>query len=437
MSESQVLEFLIKAQNQANAVFDQARKSVSSLTDTVKTAAQGWTDITFAWNAGVGAANSIISVVDGIVQTNMEYAKQVKDLSRTIGASAEDASMLIQAGDDVQVSYETILASMEAAIKKGIEPSIEGIGKLADQYLAIGDPIAQTRFLMDNFGRSGADLAPLMQKGSQGIREMGEEAKKLGLVFDDVDLEKMEAYRQKVDDLGDKWQALTLKIGPPLIDTLSSAMDGFNTLAFGTSNLIETLKVHNDEVIKTSGSYEEYVKEMDRARAVAMQGATVINGYAGMVAVAASDVGKLTQTEYEHAKAMAEITKKYNEAGGAAAAYGVIVMNNQNTSRGMLNQRAGYGNYYTNTYNAPEPGRAGGGPMWAGVTRWVGENGPEPFTPNMDGWIGTPPGGGGGSVQINLSFPSMFPPSNPGQLVDVLRPAAEQVVREMRRNGQI
>jgi antitoxin component HigA of HigAB toxin-antitoxin module len=84
-------------------------------------------------------------------------------LGRTIGATPEEASKLIQAADDVQISYETLTTALEAAIRKGVEPTIEGLGGLADQYNAIQDPIERTKFLMDNFGRSGADLAPLME----------------------------------------------------------------------------------------------------------------------------------------------------------------------------------------------------------------------------------------------------------------------------------
>ena len=68
----------------------------------------------------------------------------------------------------------------------------------------------------------------------------------------------------------------------------------------------------------------------------------------------------------------------------------------------------------------------------------VGENGPEPFTANVDGWVGAVAGGsGGGNVTLQFSFPSMFPPSDPRQLESVLRPSIEGVVRELRRNGTI
>lgn len=68
--------------------------------------------------------------------------------------------------------------------------------------------------------------------------------------------------------------------------------------------------------------------------------------------------------------------------------------------------------------------------MWAGVSRPVGENGVEWFTPERNGTISDQPaGGGGGGNQIIFNITS----NDPKAVATVVR----DEIRQMQRNGQI
>ncbi len=54
---------------------------------------------------------------------------------------------------------------MKLAAKDGIEPSIENLAKLSDEYLALAPGMERTQFLMDRFGRSGDEMGKLLEKG--------------------------------------------------------------------------------------------------------------------------------------------------------------------------------------------------------------------------------------------------------------------------------
>ncbi|MCC6192070.1 MAG: hypothetical protein IT318_23825 [Anaerolineales bacterium] len=151
------------------------------------------------------------------------YAKEVRDLGRTIGASAEESSKLIQAADDVLVSYNSLTSALEAAVRKGVKPTIEGLGELADEYNDIQDPITRTKFLMDNFGRSGADLAPLMELGAEGVRELGDAAKAAGLVMTEEAIEAAREYEKALDKVEERVLMVKLAIGNALVPALVDA----------------------------------------------------------------------------------------------------------------------------------------------------------------------------------------------------------------------
>lgn len=168
------------------------------------------------------------------IDPTVELATQVRDLSRAIGATPEEASRLIAAADDMGVSVESLERGLLAAIRRGVEPTIEGIGELADQYNAIEDPIARTKFLLDNFGRSGAELGELLEKGSEGIAELGEQAEKLGLVMDEDALAAAKEYELAMDDLNDSITGLKISIGREALPVL-------NVFAMAATDHVTTL----------------------------------------------------------------------------------------------------------------------------------------------------------------------------------------------------
>lgn len=164
----------------------------------------------------------------GSIDDTVEYAKQVRDLGRMIGASAEEASKLIQAADDMQISVDALSGALQAAVRKGLDPSVEGLGKLADEYNAIQDPIARTKFLMDSFGRSGAELAPLLEQGSKGIQALGKAAEDAGLVMDQQAVQSARNYEKALDDLNDSILATKIALGNQLLPALTATIKGVN-----------------------------------------------------------------------------------------------------------------------------------------------------------------------------------------------------------------
>lgn len=186
-------------------------------------------------SSGIGLAKQSFGVLKGVfgatAGATVDYAKQVRDLGRTIGATAEESSKLIQAADDVKVSYEALSTGLETAVRKGFDPSIAGLGRLADQYNAIQDPIARAKFAMDTFGRAGADLAPLLEKGSAGIRALGEEAEALGLVMSGEGVQSALEYEQAVDELTDAWTGFKITLGTEVLPAVTDAIQGMNDSA--------------------------------------------------------------------------------------------------------------------------------------------------------------------------------------------------------------
>lgn len=233
------LKIVIDALNNSSDDLTKVKGQVESLGDAAATASTKagtgktkWDSLMTSFtgiNSAIGIAKEAFAALSGVYDTvvgdTVAYAKQVRDLSREIGASAEDTSKLIQAADDVGISFGTLESAMTIAIRNGVNPTIDGMGKLADQYLAIQDPIDRTKFLLDNFGRSGADLAPLMELGSEGIKALGEEAEATGLVLSGQAVADARAYEVAVDSLTDAWKGFVTEVGTKVIPVVTDVMN--------------------------------------------------------------------------------------------------------------------------------------------------------------------------------------------------------------------
>lgn len=231
------LDRLEDSQDKVNKTGDEAAK-------TTQKQARGLADLKAGLDMAGKALGTVKDFLVDAVKETVAYAETTRDLARSIGATAEEASTLIQVADDVKVSTGTLEAAFKAAIKNGIRPSIDNLAKLSDQYIAIQDPVARSQFAMDKFGRAGLEMGKLLEMGSDAIRESAKEAKNLGLVLDDKAVKAAREFEINLDNLGDKFEAFKIGIGnkaiPALnsfIDTMERGLDVGNALFYGISDI--------------------------------------------------------------------------------------------------------------------------------------------------------------------------------------------------------
>lgn len=262
---------------------DKITKSQDKLASSADKSAKGFKGLTVGM-ADLKAGLDIVSNVGGkvvdflkdSVESTVKYAAEVRDLSRAIGANAEESSALIQVADDVNVSVGTLEAAFKAAIKKGIQPSIENLSKLSDEYNAINDPVKRSQFAMEKFGRAGLDMAKLLEQGGDAIRSAAKEAKQFGLTLDDKAVQAARDFEIQLDNMGDRFEALKLKIGQAAVpalnsffDTLSKGLDVVSMASTGFSATGDAVEMKFTAAITRSalvlGTESELVKKLSES----------------------------------------------------------------------------------------------------------------------------------------------------------------------------
>lgn len=194
------------------------------------------------------------------VEQTVDAAVAAKRLGERVGISAEAVQELGYAAnisgasaEDMQVSLQFLARGLEELRTKGTGPAADGLqelglhfsaikGKspdqvlavLADQFAKMPDGTKKTAVAMDLFGRSGTTLIPLLNKGSKGIKELREEAEKMGVVIGESGIKRSEEFERTQKRLHATLEGLRNQVVTALLPGLNKI--GNSVLKWVTAN---------------------------------------------------------------------------------------------------------------------------------------------------------------------------------------------------------
>ena len=480
MADAQ-LQITIKARNQAKAEFDKLDKQVKGLQG--QTGVKGLnktlgdldskfksvTGVSLGFATAAGAAGAAVSglikFMSDAVNETVAYATEIDNMSRLLGLSTEETSRLVQASDDLFISQETLTSSLQAATRKGIDVSIEGLKKLADEYNSLPEGVTRSKFVLDTFGRSGAEMGKLMEQGAEGI-EAATDAINDNLIITDQSMDSIMNYKRSVDNLNDAWFGLKLTIGQQVIPQLDLLV---RQLTPGVDKIEETeiaifaLKEQMVQLEKYGGmaglSAEEVAEQIAGLEAEIKRLHDELNGVPGAADGATKSLHGLSDIITPVTVYFSDLTTEmlYNQAAAGLDAEasmalaeamglidgetkivldalgrlrdsydtGKISLEEYNAQVGILNGRMAliqsktvtitvrtkyedqgglWGQGSRNAYiGLSASNRAVGGPVTGGTPYIVGEVGPELFVPNTSGSI-VPHNQLAGSTVVNFYY---------------------------------
>jgi hypothetical protein len=103
----------------------------------------------------------------------------------------------------------------------------EVLAHVADRFHATRDGAAKTALAMQLFGRSGAELIPLLDRGSEGIDALKAKAKALGIVMSSDAVRQSAEFADKLKEISAQGQALTRNLMGELMPAMNRIVDAF------------------------------------------------------------------------------------------------------------------------------------------------------------------------------------------------------------------
>lgn len=182
----------------------------------------------------LGAANLFSSMGDDVAKaairigTTTEALSELRHAANLSGASAEELEngfrfmqrTITEAGQGSREAADNLRdLGLSFDDLRTLAPD-QQLEALAEQFQRLPRGAAQTAAAMGVFGRAGTRLIPLLNSGAKGIREMREEARRLGFSISGEDARAAEAFN---DALGRLWMSvkmLSFNVGGALAPAL-------------------------------------------------------------------------------------------------------------------------------------------------------------------------------------------------------------------------
>lgn len=226
--------------------------------------------------AAIGGTLAVGRVAQALRQTieqTVAYGTEIRRLDSITGQGAEASSRMLQVFRDFNIEGGQVTMMLRTLASQGLSPTIETIAALSDRYLALAPGVERATFLQDNFGRSGADLAVVMEQGSAALlaRNAGVER---GLVLSQQDIDQTEALRQAKDDLGDAYASIATTVAMIFVPGLAAVLTGLARSITPTNELMAATRALNAQLAAAAPTYATYTQNL--ARTAAAQGLLVI-----------------------------------------------------------------------------------------------------------------------------------------------------------------
>lgn len=175
---------------------------------------------------GTAAAAAGASVF-AFTKNAADTVDQLGKMAQKVGVSVESLSALKHAAALSDVSLDQLGQGLKQLSKFMVENNVTGVSveeqllRIAEEFSSTNDGAAKTAAAMKYFGKSGADLIPLLNQGRAGIEELRKEAERLGIVFSAEAAKRAEEFNDNLTRLQSSVKGLQVELAGPLVDALN------------------------------------------------------------------------------------------------------------------------------------------------------------------------------------------------------------------------
>lgn len=179
------------------------------------------------------------------IKTAINAADVMSDISQRTGVAVKDLAglqMAFKYGGTSAEAMQTGMVKLSVAVTNGndalkamgvqtkntdgtFKSTRQILGEVADRFKDYEDGAAKTALAVEIFGKSGAELIPVLNAGSKGLDDFDAMARKLGLTIDSETAEQAGRFNDLLDLMGDGFRGVATQVAASLLPTMSGLAD--------------------------------------------------------------------------------------------------------------------------------------------------------------------------------------------------------------------
>ncbi len=169
----------------------------------------------------------------GVAATDLQ---KLQYAASTVNVEAEDMTdilsdlteKMVEAGDsdDLAAMFKALGVSVKNA-DGTMKNSAQVIMEIADAFSGMQDGAVKTKLAIELMGDEGRKLIPVLNKGSAGLKELGREAERAGVVFDDTARNDARRFQESLRGVETQTSGLRNAIGRQLMPVITPVMEKF------------------------------------------------------------------------------------------------------------------------------------------------------------------------------------------------------------------
>jgi hypothetical protein len=211
------------------------------------------------FSAGIGFAEGFWGKLKSVIEEISDMRKQAQKLGTDVGTMGEilfiaggDAESVVKSLEKFNHKLGDAASGSKSAAKEfrlmGLDSDklanmnlLDSLKTVADRFKQIANPAQRAHFLFTIFGKAGADMAPLLAKGSKGIEAMAQKARDLGLILTEADATAAAAAKKGMKEFDGIvkgiWTQIALE-AIPFIRMLQEELKGSGVTAKAVADII-------------------------------------------------------------------------------------------------------------------------------------------------------------------------------------------------------
>lgn len=319
-----------------------AADNMDKMTDSGKKAESGMSSLEKSALAAGAALSGVVASSAALVKTQIDAADAASKAASAAGVSVSEYTRLsyalklgVDGGGDLSQTFlflnKAIASGSDAFNQIGVATrNADGSFRSADQVMLdvsdkfriMEDGATKTAIAVELFGRSGDSMIPVLNGGSQALREAAAEADRLGVTLDTNTAVAAENFNDNLTRL----ESGALGFGNSL---MSSTLPALNSVA---EALLDDTSALNDTARAVAAAGVAYVAATIamNAKVIALRAATLAQtafntaAKANPYAIAAAGLGLLVAAVYNYNKVTPEAVKNTEAASDAMARFDAI-----------------------------------------------------------------------------------------------------------------